>query len=72
MGISSGNKGGTQAIVDIPKTAQVGGRALVNRPQAAYPLSSASLGHQMATPVVRPDIPLAVTPEPQTNILTYK
>ena len=72
MGRAIVNKGGPQSSVEIPKTAQVGGRALVNRPQAAYPLSSASLGHQMTTPIVRPDIPLAVSPEPQTNILTYK
>jgi len=68
MGISSVNKGGTQAIVGIPKTAQVGGRALVNKPS----LSGASSGHQMATPITRPDTPLAATPEPQTNILTYR
>lgn len=68
MGRAIVNKGGTQAIVDIPKTAQVGGRALVNKSS----LSGASLGHQMTTRVARPDTPLAVTPEPQTNILTYR
>lgn len=68
MGISSGNKGGTQAIVDVPKTAQVSGRALVNKSS----LSGASLGHQVTIPITRPDTPLATTPEPQTNILTYK
>jgi len=68
MGIAIVNKGGGQSSVEIPKTAQVGGRALVNKSS----LSGASLGHQMTTPVVRPDTPLATTPEPQTNILTYR
>ena len=66
MGRALVNKGGVQANANIPQTAKVESRGIVNK--GGMPLSGASLQHQMVAPIPRPDTPLANTPIPQNIV----